>query len=85
MEKTISAVDRPPCAAAKKSILNPMAIVIRPMDIAKSPTAKCMILTGPLLTINRTFAENSATMPVMKLIKVNANAITPEIDETYND
>lgn len=47
------------------------------MDTAKSPTAKWMILTGPLLTIIRTLAENSAMMPEMKLNSVNANAMTP--------
>ena len=77
MVKTISAVDKPPWSTEKWSIWKPIVIDIRPMETANSPTAKCIILTGPLLTINRTFAENSATMPVMKLHSVNANAITP--------
>lgn len=52
-------------------------MLIRPIDIAKSPTDKWIIFTGPLLTNRRTFEENSATIPVMKLIMENAKAITP--------
>lgn len=52
-------------------------MVIRPIEMAKSPTDMWMIFTGPLLINSRTFDENKATMPVMKLTMENAKAITP--------
>lgn len=48
------------------------------MEIANKPTDIWRIFTGPLLINRRTFEENSAMMPVMKLTMENAKAITPE-------
>lgn len=59
-------------------MLKPIAIVIRPIDIANKPTAICSIFTGPVLIIKRTLDEKRAIIPVIKLINENANAITPE-------
>lgn len=56
----------------------PMVIDIRPKDRAKRPTAMCRIFTGPVLTMRRTLEEKSVTIPDMKLMRVNVNAINPE-------